>query len=358
MNSYERMMLILEGKKEEVDRIPCACPCVGTYTLDFMEKYDAHWPEAHKDPEKMARLGSAAHRETGLESVMVPFDVIVEAEILGMAPDFREKQIKKGKLLWPGVFRQGYRADGVKIETPDDLIIPDDPANAGRVPVITKALEILHEEFYGKVPVCTRVMGPLTTLGGYVLDTVQFYMNLATKPEEVKDFYERVKPLTIELVKIYFEAGADMVAVAEDAASCDNLSPEHFENLVKPQLKDIISKSGANVMSMSGQATPIIKACAETGTKMIVLDEKTDIVKAREITDSLKPEYSMALAGNLPTMGLLKKGPVEKIKEYVKNLIETAKIDVVSPGQDFWVKTPTENIRAMVEATIEYGAVK
>ncbi|MHC1585834.1 MAG: uroporphyrinogen decarboxylase family protein [Candidatus Syntropharchaeia archaeon] len=356
MNSYERMMLILEGKRNEVDRIPCACPATGTYTVDFMEKYDAHWPDAHKDPEKMARLGSAAHRECGVESVVIPFDAVVEAEIVGMAPDFREKQIKKGKLLWPSVYRQGFRADGTKIETPDDLIIPDDLANAGRVPVITKALEILHEEFYGKVPVCTRVVAPLTMLSGYVMDTVQFMMKMMTNPDEVVSFYERVKPMVIELVKIYFEAGADIVAISEDGASCDNLSPKHFDEYIKPQLKEIIGKSGANAMTMSGAAGPIIKSCIETGTKIIALDEKTDLAKAKEDRDSMMPAYYMAIAGNLPTMGLLKKGPVDKIKEYVKSIIPY--VDVVAPGSDFWIKTPTENICAMVEATKEFGVIK
>ncbi|MHC1585448.1 MAG: uroporphyrinogen decarboxylase family protein [Candidatus Syntropharchaeia archaeon] len=357
MNPYERMMLVLEGKRDELDRIPCACACVGSYTIEFMEKYDAYWPDAHKDPEKMARLGSAAYRECGVESVVVPFDAVYQPEILGLHPDFREKQIKKGKILWPSVYRQGFRKDGTEIKDPSDLLFPEDIASAGRIPVITKALKILHEEFYGEVPVCTGIGAPFTLLAGYILDTVKFMTMVMSDIEKVRAFYEAMMPQCIELVKIFFEAGADVVRIAEDGASCDNLSPSLFDRFIKPYLIEMFRKSGAQVLTMSGSAGPIIKSCVETGAKMIVIDEKTNVGDAKKVIDSMKPEYNMALAGNLPTMGLLKRGPEEKIREYVRDIIEQG-VDVVSPGSDFWIKTPSKNIRTMVEATKEFGVIR
>ncbi|RLG32221.1 hypothetical protein DRN98_05590 [Methanosarcinales archaeon] len=357
MNSYERMKLILEGKKGEIDRIPCACPGVGTYTENLMKEFNAGWPEAHKDPEKMAILGSAAYEKFGLESVVVPFDAVVEAEILGMAVDFREKQLKKGKILWPGVLRPGFTKDGVEIKEPSDLTIPDDIANSGRVPVITEALKILHEKYYGEVPIFVWSMGIFTTLLGYVLDTIQFMMLVRTDPEKVKAFYNAVLDLPIELGKIYKEAGADYVVYREDGACCDNVSPKDFVDLFKAPISEIFAKSPMEILTMSGTAGPIMKDCAEVGAKMIVIDEKTDAVKARESVDSAGT--GVALAGNLPTMSLLKKkNSADKIDAWVKNIIENAKIDVVSPGCDFFVKTPDENIEAMVAATRKYGQLK
>ena len=47
----------------------------------------------------------------------------------------------------------------------------------------------------------------------------------------------------------------------------------------------------------------------------------------------------------------------EKIREYVRDIIEQG-VDVVSPGSDFWIKTPSKNIRTMVEATKEFGVIR
>jgi [methyl-Co(III) methanol-specific corrinoid protein]:coenzyme M methyltransferase len=356
MNSYERMKLILEGKKGEVDRIPCACPGIGTYTEELMNEFDAMWPESHREPEKMATLGAAAHEKYGLESVVVPFDAVVEAEILGMAVDFREKQLKKGKILWPGVLRPGFTKDGIEIKEPSDIVIPDDIANAGRVPAVTKALGILHEKYYGEVPICTYIMGPFTTMIGYVLDTIKFMMMVRTDPEKVKAFYRAVIDLPIELAKIYKEAGADIVAFREDGVCCDNVSPKDFLELFKGPITEVFEKSPINVLTMSGTAGPIMKDCAEVKAKMIVIDEKTDAVKAREDIDAAGT--GVALAGNLPTMTLLKKKKNEdKIDEWVKKIIEEAHIDVVAPGCDFFVKTPGANIEAMIKATAKYGQI-
>ena len=82
MNPYERLMALLEGRKGDVDRLPVWCPA-RTCTLDGMKMFDAYWPEAHKDPEKMARLAASVYELTGNENISVPFDMTMEAEALG-----------------------------------------------------------------------------------------------------------------------------------------------------------------------------------------------------------------------------------------------------------------------------------
>lgn len=358
MNEYERAKLVLEGRIEELDRVPCSCYGVGVFTTESLSKANAEWLDAFKDAEKMAKIASIPHRLCGLESITVPHDILVEAEAIGMMPDFRKKQAKRGKYIWPNIMEREMTKDGTKIEKAEDLPIPDDIANAGRIPVVTKALKILHEEFYGKVPVCVRTVAPFTALTGYIMDTIKFFMKAKTNPEEIINFYERMKQFTIELTKIYFEAGADIVNFTEDGASCDSIAPPMFRELIKPQITDIFKKSGANTMTMSGTALPIIKDCAETGAKVMTIDEKTDVSKAKAELEAMKPAHKMALAGNVPTVTLLgKKGKEEKIKEYIKGIIEKG-IDVVSPGSDFFITTPLENIKVMVEATKEYGVKK
>ena len=359
MTSYDRVLTILKGKTEDLDRIPCLCPGVGNYSIDFMREFDAWWPDAHKDPEKMAKLASAAYRMCGLESVVVPFDIVVEAEMLGMEPDFRERQAKRGKYLWPTIARPGVTRDGRIINEPYDLVVPDDIASAGRIPVITKALEILHEEFYGKVPIFAWVVAPVSSLPGYVMDAIRFYMWFRTAPEKIEAAYEILRPMDIELAKIYLEAGADVIAIREDSASCDSVSPKDFVNLIKPNLQEIFKGIKApTFLTMSGTATPIIGPIVEIGANAVVLDEKTNMIEARKIVDSKKPAHTIALAGNVAPKDVLHQGPIERIRENVRFLIQKARVDMIAPGCDLWLQTPWQHVKAMVDATIEFGEMK
>jgi len=58
LNSYERVMLALEGRSLQVDRVPYVNPTI-TATVEFMEAVGAQWPEVHHNPELMAEMASA-----------------------------------------------------------------------------------------------------------------------------------------------------------------------------------------------------------------------------------------------------------------------------------------------------------
>ncbi len=58
MTPKERLLAVLSGKK--VDRVVVAQP-LQTGTVEFMGSSGAFWPEAHRNPELMARLSFEAH---------------------------------------------------------------------------------------------------------------------------------------------------------------------------------------------------------------------------------------------------------------------------------------------------------
>ena len=123
-------MGVLNGEKDEVDRIPCV-NSGSVATMEFMKTYNAYWPKAHANPVEMAKLGSAAHRVCGLDNVSVPFCMIVEAEVLGAEIDFHEDTIR-----WPSIGK-------FQMKDPSDLKLPEDVSKAGRIPVVTRAIKIL-----------------------------------------------------------------------------------------------------------------------------------------------------------------------------------------------------------------------
>jgi [methyl-Co(III) methanol-specific corrinoid protein]:coenzyme M methyltransferase len=156
-------------------------------------------------------------------------------------------------------------------------------------------------------------------------------------------------------VKAYEEAGADIITFHEMGASNDNISPKHFEEFVKPYLKDIIKEvRSPSILNICGSTTMIVDKMVECGTNAIAVDERTPIKKVREAVDKIKPGFP--IIGNVPSYRIIHQGPVERINEAVKRCIADG-VDFVAPGCDVWLETPTEHIKAFVNACTNFGTL-
>ncbi|MGC8816534.1 MAG: uroporphyrinogen decarboxylase family protein [Candidatus Hadarchaeum sp.] len=339
MNSYEVVMKILQGKKE-VDRIPCV-NFSSVATIDFMRATDSLWPAAHRDPVKMAKLSSAAHRLCGLDNVTVPFSTVVEAEVLGAVINYHEDEIS-----WPSIRE-------FLVKEPSDLRFPEDVAKAGTIPVITEAIKMLKADFGGKVPVNAYLVPPFTSLSSYLVDTISFLKCLIKEPGKIHSLCNAVLDVYIEIAELYQEAGADLITLHEMGASNDNISPDHFDEFVKPYLKKIIGRLRVpTVLNICGSALRIADKMVQCGASAIAVDERTPIAEARKAVERVRAGFP--IIGNIPAYWVVHLGPVEKIRAAVKRVIDEG-VDMVSPGCDFWLETPTEHISALVEATKEFG---
>lgn len=346
MTPYERMMAILGGRKKEVDRLP-AMNSVCTSTLEAMKAFDAFWPDAHRDSEKMARLAAGLHKLADLDNATLPFELTLEAEIFGAPLEFSEGQVK-----WPTIKR--FIAKEVS-----DLKFPKDMSTAGRVPVVVNAIKSLKKEFEGKIPIIAYINCPFTSLGSYLVESIEFLKSLRTAPEKIHEFYKTTYPYYAEIANAFKEAGADVITYREEATSLDNISPIHFDQFVKPYLTKMISLTKPpRILHICGQcARPggeveIIGKMVECGAEAITVDERTPMKLAREIADRVKPGYP--IGGNINPYTVIHQGSVEGIREAVKKVIDDG-TDMVAPGCDFWLETSTEKVRAFVEAVAEYG---
>jgi len=68
------------------DRVPVG-NVVSVATVELMEAARAWFPQAHLDPEEMARLAAAGHEVLGYDTVMPVFSVTQEAAALGCEVD-------------------------------------------------------------------------------------------------------------------------------------------------------------------------------------------------------------------------------------------------------------------------------
>ncbi|MCP8321670.1 MAG: hypothetical protein H3Z52_12140 [archaeon] len=343
MNSYDIVMEMLRGNKDAVERMPCV-NSVSVATMDFMKAYDAYWPRTHFDPEKMARLGSAPHRVCGLDNVTIPFDMTMEAELMGARINYHEDKIK-----WPSMFPDlAFHAKEIS-----DIRVPSDASTAGRVPAIISAIKILKKEFDGKVPVNVYITPPFTSISSYVVDSIDFLKMVRSKPDKIHGFIKASMPIYRELIRLFTDAGADIITFHEMGGSNDNVSPKQWDEFMKPYLKELIECTKLPViLNICGSALMIVDRMIECGAKGIAVDERTPIMKAKEIVNRVNPK--VAFMGNIPAFGIIHQAPPEDIKKFVKLVIDNG-VDMVSPGCDFWLETPTEHIKAFVDATIELG---
>jgi [methyl-Co(III) methanol-specific corrinoid protein]:coenzyme M methyltransferase len=90
----------------------------------------------------------------------------------------------------------------------------------------------------------------------------------------------------------------------------------------------------------------------ECGAEAISIGETTSMRAAKEVADRVKPGYP--IGGNISAYNVIHDGPVERIRDHVRVAVEEG-ADMVAPGCDFWLETPTEHVKAFVEAVKEFG---
>jgi [methyl-Co(III) methanol-specific corrinoid protein]:coenzyme M methyltransferase len=336
-------MAVLNGRKEEVDRLP-AMNSVGTYTVEAMKTFDARWPAAHQDPEKMARLAMGLSKLAGLDNVTVPFELTLEAEVFGAQLRFFEDKIQ-----WPSV--KGFVAQRVS-----EVKLPSNAATAGRIPVVCDAIRILKNELDGTIPIIAYVNCPFTSIGSYLVDPVEFHKYLKSDPARVHEFFRELLPHYGSIAKAFKEAGADIITFREEGVSLDNISPKHFQEFVKPYLTRLISSvKPPRILHVCGTLISgrleIIRNLMDCGSEALTMDEKTPMREAKTLVNEYKPSF--LIGGNVSAM-LIHKGRIDAIRNAVKRAVDEG-ADMVAPGCDFWIETPTEHVKAFVNATVEFG---
>ena len=85
LNSRERVLRLF--RKEKIDRVPIFSG-MGNVTVHGLEKYGWKFPEIHVEARKMASMAASTFQLFGFECAVVPFDLGVEAEVLGSKVNF------------------------------------------------------------------------------------------------------------------------------------------------------------------------------------------------------------------------------------------------------------------------------
>lgn len=197
---------------------------------------------------------------------------------------------------------------------------------------------------------------PLDVIGDYLRDITGVLLDIRRYPDRVKQACEAlVKPI-IEIALVLKPAGAKYALTPLHLN--EYLSPKLYNEFYWPTLKRIIvslyNQGIKSFVLFEGRHDAHLETILELPKGWgIACFEKTDVRKAKKILDG-----HTCIMGGVP-ISLLLEGTPDKVREYIKELLKEMKPGggfILSPAiNDIPREVPSENLRALVEATNEYG---
>ena len=149
-----------------------------------------------------------------------------------------------------------------------------------------------------------------------------------------------------------------MTSMGDSTAGPDVLSPAMYEKFAMPYEKKVIDAvheaGGMVALHICGNATSIMEQMTSLGADVLEIDQKTDLKKAREIT-----EGKCTILGPISPI-TLSSGNRDEIQKEVKTCMDivggtTAKRFIFGPGCALGGDTSEESVEWMIRCAMEYG---
>ena len=334
MNTKQRLLNAL--RRQPVDRIPVAALATGI-TVEMQEKVGVYWPEAHRDADKLAGVAESIHLHTDIECIKLPFDMAVEVEALGAEVDYRT--------------RDTVPTEKHHIFTmPDDLVIPDDFFDRGRVPTVLKATNKLRKKYDNEIGIVTSIVGPFST-AEKLFGFDNFLTWVIDHPDWIHQVMQKLTPLSIRYSQAQIDAGTDAIIIGEAGCSGGLISANMYRDFIMPYHKQLCDAlSVPTIMHICGKSTRHTQYIAETGTSVYNFDEGVDIKTAHKYLDG-----KVGLTGSVPTVTVLLDGTPDEVYKSAWACLEQG-VDVLTPGCAMAPHTPLENIAAMTKAAHDWAS--
>jgi MtaA/CmuA family methyltransferase len=336
MNEKARLLNTLRG--EPADRAPFICPggMMNMAVTELMDAAESWWPEAHSDPEKMARLTLAANRLGGIENTGVPFCMTVEAEAMGAQ-------------VYLGSRGNEPRVTEYAIDRLDEIdrLRPIDPGK-GRAKVCVDAIRIL-KKVAPQTPVIANLTGPVS-LASSLIDPLIFYKGLITDRQKVHKLMQTVNENLIRFGDALVESGADVICIADPSASGEILGKRAFAEFALPYINSLViyfrEKHGIpSIVHICGDVRCLGGLLSEIAAESISVDAMVSMKTLKELAPT---KVSM---GNVSTY-LLEKGAPDDITKRGERCLRIG-ADILAPACGISPKTPVVNITGLSRAVIK-----
>ncbi len=334
MNSKTRFMNALY--LQPVDRPPAAAVVTGI-TVGMMEKAGIYYPDAHHDAKQLAGLAASIWESTHTEAIKLPFGMTPEVEVLGLEIDF-------------GTHDQLPTDIHSILNHPDELVIPDDFFERGRIPVVMEAISRLHERYDDEVAIISSAVGPFA-LSAKMFGFPNLFPWIINEPDYVYRVMDTLTDLTMAMANAELDAGADVIVLGEATCSGDLISPETYRDFVLPHHKRLCAGiNGPTLLHICGKSSGHLPYIAKTGTTGYTFDEGIDMAMARKYLKG-----KVAMVGYIPTVEVFLNGTPELVYQASLECLGNG-VDILAPGCSLPQHTTMENVDAMLQAAKDWGS--
>jgi MtaA/CmuA family methyltransferase len=300
----------------------------------LMDVAGVSFPQAHLGAEAMADLALAGHEILGFDTVMPEYSVHQESAALGCEVDWGDRDTMPDGKSFPYA---GF----------SDIQIPDNILEKPSMRVVLDALSILRRHVGDKVAIVGKVMGPWT-LSYHMAGTQNFLLQIGLgEMDKVTKMMRQLIPVTIAFANAQFQAGADVVCLA-DHVTGDLASPRHYQELLLPLHKEITPQIGGPlILHVCGNCSDRVEFFAEAGFDAYHFEWQMD---ARKVVEKVGDRIS--LVGCINNTQVLYQGTPDDAYQQARYAIE-AGVNIIGPECAIPLTTPLENLKAIVSAVNE-----
>jgi uroporphyrinogen decarboxylase len=335
VNGHERIKAAVGFEKP--DRVPVVAQVFGHAATLAGVRLDDYV----RDGELLARCQLKALDRYGYDAVFALMDVSVETEALGSVLEYHADS-------YPTI-RDYVLADASGAE---GLAVPD-PAVAGRMPELLKAVRILRGELGDDILVVGAVLGPMT-LVIQMLGAERALYVAADDPERFGALLDFAAAVVTRYGEAQLEAGAHLVVVFDPSSSPAVVPAAFFRELVLPHLARVFAAfkqggSEASWLHIAGPADAILPLYPGAGVDLANVDYCVDVARAAAalphtcLDGALKP---LSFVDDSPDV--ITAGSLALIDQFAAR-----GGFILSSGCEIPLESRPENILAMVSAARE-----
>ncbi len=337
MTGKERIETTLNMK--EPDRVP-VLPMAHFYTAQFS---GISIPLFATDGDKMGESLIKGREKFGWDGISVACDVALESSALGSKMNYTEDGP-------PSLAEFILADDPGKLKS---LKIPN-PLKDGRMPALVRATELCVKEAGDEFFIMTHHNDAMNQ-AGMIRGVGNFMMDIYDRPEFVDELLNFSNNMNLELGKALIDVGVHAIFLGAALCSPNIISPVFYREKVLPHQQKLVKELrdyGAKyvLVHICGDITNIIPDILETNCDIIDIDWQVAMGQAKNIVDG-----KATIRGNINPALLVEATP-ENIYQESVTIIKDAGSGgglILAAGCDVMTNTPPENIKAMVQASID-----
>jgi len=330
-------------RKKPVDRLPVwMMRQAGRYQPSYRAvREKVSFLELCRSPELIAQVTCSPIDEFGFDAAILFSDILVHLPAMGLDLTFEKGEKGKG---------DGGPKIANPVRTRADVEALTVPVPQRDLKYVLDGVRAINAGLAGRVPLIGFVGGPFTVASYAVEGGSQGFTRLKTmlyaEPATAHALFEKLTRAAIVQIEEQIAAGCHAAQIFESwLGELDREDLEEFAFPYLARIAEAVKKAGVPSIFFSTGTTAHLERLAQLGYDVVSVDWRIPIEEAR------RRAPGVAIQGNLDSTVLL--GPKEAAVAKARRMVQAAGQApgyIFNLGHGIQVGTPTENVKAVVEA--------